>query len=225
MRKLYTVILVLALISLVPYLPQGHSQTPKEPPSQHKNDEDYYYELVGEAAPEIILKGSDGKDYKLSDYLGRTVVLEWFNSRCPLVNIRYDNNLVQQRQKKYAEQGVVWFTVDSTAEGKLGYLNDMEAEKTRQGINNGEVILLLDREGDLARKMRVDIVPYSVVINAEGNIVYMGAMDEISQGRDERGIFIVEEKVNYIETILDALLSGQAVPMVYNTPTGCSLKR
>ncbi|MBI3269476.1 MAG: redoxin domain-containing protein [Planctomycetes bacterium] len=34
---------------------------------------------VGEKAPDFLLRGSDGKDYRLSDYVGKeAVVLAWF---------------------------------------------------------------------------------------------------------------------------------------------------
>jgi len=33
---------------------------------------------VGDMAPDFSLPGSDGKDHKLSDYRGKTVVLAWF---------------------------------------------------------------------------------------------------------------------------------------------------
>ena len=32
----------------------------------------------GDKAPDFALQGSDGKVHKLSDYLGKTVVLAWF---------------------------------------------------------------------------------------------------------------------------------------------------
>ena len=32
----------------------------------------------GDKAPDFSLQGSDGKVHKLSDYLGKTVVLAWF---------------------------------------------------------------------------------------------------------------------------------------------------
>ncbi len=33
---------------------------------------------VGDKAPDFALPGSDGKQHKLSDYRGKTVVLAWF---------------------------------------------------------------------------------------------------------------------------------------------------
>lgn len=33
---------------------------------------------VGDPAPDFALQGSDGKQHRLADYRGRTVVLAWF---------------------------------------------------------------------------------------------------------------------------------------------------
>ncbi|MCB0411259.1 MAG: redoxin domain-containing protein, partial [Bdellovibrionales bacterium] len=36
-------------------------------------------------APDFSAKGQDGKTYKLSEFKGKTVVLEWYNEGCPYV--------------------------------------------------------------------------------------------------------------------------------------------
>ena len=41
--------------------------------------------LVGKPAPEFTLTGTDGAAFTLSEHVGKTVVLEWFNPGCPFV--------------------------------------------------------------------------------------------------------------------------------------------
>ena len=43
---------------------------------------------VGADAPDFVLKGVDGKTYKLSDYRDKLVVLEWVNQDCPYSNYK-----------------------------------------------------------------------------------------------------------------------------------------
>src|SRR6188474_2070890 len=40
---------------------------------------------LGKPAPDFELKDLDSKTVKLSDYKGKTVVLEWFNPDCPVI--------------------------------------------------------------------------------------------------------------------------------------------
>jgi hypothetical protein len=40
---------------------------------------------VGAGAPDISVTDSKGKTHSISQYKGKTVVLEWFNPSCPFV--------------------------------------------------------------------------------------------------------------------------------------------
>jgi hypothetical protein len=46
---------------------------------------------VGEPAPAFTATASDGKTYKLADYRGKYVVLEWHNNGCPYVGKQYNS--------------------------------------------------------------------------------------------------------------------------------------
>ena len=75
-------------------------------------------------APAFELKAASGKTVKLSDYKGKTIVLEWLNHGCPFVRKHYDTNNMQMLQQKYTSKGVVWLSIISSAEGKQGYVNE-----------------------------------------------------------------------------------------------------
>jgi hypothetical protein len=76
---------------------------------------------VGEPAPAFTATASDGKTYKLADYRGKYVVLEWHNNGCPYVGKQYNSGNMQKLQKQWTSRGVVWFTVLSSARGKQGF--------------------------------------------------------------------------------------------------------
>ena len=53
---------------------------------------------VGSAAPDFSLTDSNGKTHSLSQYRGKTVVLEWNNPGCPFVHKHYGaGNMQKQR--------------------------------------------------------------------------------------------------------------------------------
>src|SRR5271170_3776831 len=77
---------------------------------------------VGEPAPQFRAAASDGKTYKLADYHGKYVVLEWHNNGCPYVGKQYNSGNMQKLQKQWTARGVVWLTVISSAPGMEGYV-------------------------------------------------------------------------------------------------------
>ena len=83
--------------------------------------------IIGEKAPDFQAIDSNGASHNLSDFKGKTVVLEWTNHQCPFVKKHYETNNMQSLQKKYTDQGVVWLSVISSADGKQGHLSGDEA--------------------------------------------------------------------------------------------------
>ena len=47
---------------------------------------------VGQAAPDFTLADINGTKHSLSEFKGRTVVLEWVNPECPFVIKHYDKS-------------------------------------------------------------------------------------------------------------------------------------
>src|SRR3982751_6477206 len=90
---------------------------------------------VGSAAPEFSAPDANGKTHSLSEYKGKYVVLEWFNPECPFVKKHYGSDNMQKLQREYTGKGVVWLSIDSSAEGLEGYLNPEQAEKVKSGWN------------------------------------------------------------------------------------------
>src|SRR5580658_3360094 len=81
---------------------------------------------LGEAAPDFTGTASDGRTFHLADYRGKYVVLEWHNNGCPFVRKQYNSGNMQRLQKQWTSQGVVWFTILSSAPGKQGFVSASE---------------------------------------------------------------------------------------------------
>src|SRR5258708_39852001 len=75
---------------------------------------------VGQAAPDFTATASNGKTFRLHDYRGKYVVLEWHNNGCPYVGKHYKSGNMQRLQKQCTGQNVVWFTIISSAPGQQG---------------------------------------------------------------------------------------------------------
>lgn len=158
---------------------------------------------IGKTAPAFELKGADGKTYKLSDYKGKVVVLDWFNKDCPVC--KGAEPLLSATAEKYGKQDIVFLAVDSTkdrkAEDNVAYAKDKKISRP----------ILMDVDGKVGHAYGAKTTPHIYIIDKTGNLVYMG-------GHDNQG------DRNYIAESLDAMLAGKPVPTATTKNYGCSVK-
>src|SRR5690349_15277172 len=84
---------------------------------------------VGQPAPDFTGTDINGKTIKLSDYKGKLVILESYNSDCPYDANHYKTGAMQELQKDMAAKGVVWLVVDSVNKKNFSYRSPAEARK------------------------------------------------------------------------------------------------
>jgi peroxiredoxin len=174
----------------------------------------------GEAAPDFKLKDTDGKTVSLSDFKGKTVVLEWFNPECPFVRAAHTKGSLVGLAKKYTDKGIVWLAINSAAQGKQGF----GPEKSKEGAKKFEMghPVLLDETGATGHAYGATNTPHMFVINKDGKVVYAGAIDNSPDG--EKGEPQGGTLVNYVEQALDALAAGKPVPTAQSKAYGCGVK-
>ena len=115
---------------------------------------------IGKAAPPFTLKDSNGKSHSLADLKGKFVVLEWINPQCPFVKKHYSVGNMQDLQKKYTEKGVVWLTINSSAEGKQGHLTPEMANAEIAEKKAHPTALLLDHSGVVGKAYGAKTTPH-----------------------------------------------------------------
>src|SRR5215472_1130522 len=106
---------------------------------------------LGQPAPAFTAVDAAGKQVSLSQFAGKTVVLEWTNSGCPYVGKHYDSGTMQSLQKKETAEGVVWLTVSSSAPGMQGYFTPATAQKWAAKEHWCGSDILLDPAGKVGR--------------------------------------------------------------------------
>ena len=175
---------------------------------------------IGQPAPEFNLIGHDGEAYRLDDYKGKYVVLEWFNNECPFVEKHYGGNNMQRLQRTYTQKGVVWFSVISSAKGNQGYRDQKGAVETMEKRKAGPTAVLLDPTGKVGRQYGAKTTPHMFVIDPQGQVVYQGAIDDKPSTRKSS----LKGARNYVVEALDAAMKGNEVPVPSTRPYGCSVK-
>jgi alkyl hydroperoxide reductase subunit AhpC len=175
---------------------------------------------VGEAAPEFTATASDGKSYRLSDYRGKYVVLEWHNNGCPYVGKHYKSGNMQRLQKEWTGRGVVWFTVLSSAQGKQGYVTASEENEYLSKMQAAPTAALLDPSGQVGHLYEAKTSPQMIVINPQGVVIYDGAIDD----KPTTDLEDVPGATNYVSLALEQAMAGKQVATTTTRPYGCSVK-
>src|SRR5688572_22568172 len=175
---------------------------------------------VGAAAPDISVTDSKGKTQTISQYKGKTVVLEWFNPGCPFVVKHYGSGNMQKLQEEYTGKGVVWLTIDSSAPGKEGHLTAEQAEKQITEWKMKSSALLLDPDGKAGQAYGAKNTPHMFIISPEGKVIYQGAIDSKPSSKPED----IASSTNYVKVALDESMAGKPVSNASTKPYGCSVK-
>ncbi len=175
---------------------------------------------TGSKAPAFTLTDTNGKSHSLSDFKGKTVVLEWTNHGCPFVKKHYNTNNMQTLQKTYTEKGIVWLSIASSAKGKEGYMTADEWNKKIADSVSMPTAVLLDADGKVGKKFGAKTTPHMFIIDGEGKLVYQGAIDDkASYDKDD-----VPGAKNFVKAALDEILAGKPVSMGTTESYGCSVK-
>ncbi len=180
----------------------------------------YAVPAVDEPAPGFTARSADGDKVSLKDYKGKTVILEWTNAECPFVQKHYGSGNMQALQEKYTRDDVVWLTVVSSAEGKQGYVTPEEAKKLTAERNASPTEFLLDPKGEVGRLYGAKTTPHMYIIDPEGTLRYMGAIDSI-RSADPADI---PKATNYVDQAMVELASGKKVSEAVTQAYGCSVK-
>ncbi|MFG0328453.1 MAG: redoxin domain-containing protein [Phycisphaerales bacterium] len=191
--------------TLAPALADGH--TKGQPETELK---------IGEKAPDFTLTDHTGKSHKLSDYKGKIVVLEWFNPECPFVVYAHGDGPLHDMGNKEMKDGVVWFAINSGAEGEQGTgleKNIRYAKEWEMGYP-----ILFDESGDVGRMYMAKRTPQMYIIDKEGVLRYNGALDNAPMGKKDG------EYKDYLVVALQQVKNGETVSESETKPYGCNVK-
>jgi hypothetical protein len=175
---------------------------------------------VGKPAPDFTAADSNGKTVKLSDFRGKTVVLEWTNDGCPYVKKHYGSGNMQNLQWNAAAKGIVWLTVVSSAPGNQGYVDGAGANELTKSRGAAPAAVLLDPSGAIGHLYDARATPHMFIVNAEGTLVYMGGIDDKADTEQAS----VSGARNYVRAALNEMALGRPISEAVTRPYGCSVK-
>lgn len=175
---------------------------------------------IGQDAPDFSAVDSQGKTQTLSQYKGKTVVLEWHNPECPFVQKHYGAGNLQKQQAAAVADGVVWLTINSAAAGKQGHLDAAAADAYASKVGGKETAYLFDADGKIGHAYGAKTTPHMYVIDSAGTLRYMGGIDSIASTDKED----LAKATQYVPQALAELKAGKPVSVATSEPYGCSVK-
>lgn len=177
---------------------------------------------TGKPAPDFTLSNEAGQAVKLSDYKGKTVVLEWLNEGCPFVQKHYHHSgNLPALQKKYTDKKVVWLSIVSSAEGKQGHwATGEEASAFKAEQKAAMTHILKDADGAVGTAYGAKTTPHMFIVDAKGTLAYQGAIDNkpSTKAKDIAGA------TNWVAQALDEIQAKKPVSVSDTKPYGCSVK-
>jgi peroxiredoxin len=163
---------------------------------------------VNEPAPDFELPDLHGNLYKLSEYRGRIVIVNFWSAECPHSE-RTDRStmacLVQWRGD------VEMLSIAANRNEPIQMVEEAAATRRLPSV-------LIDVEHIVADLYEAVTTPHAFVVDREGILRYRGAVDNVTFRQRKASRFFLEEAV-------EALLEGR-VPELQETPAyGCTIVR
>ena len=176
--------------------------------------------MVGQPAPDFSLTDVTGKTHKLSEYRGKTVVLEWVNPECPFVVKHYGSGNMPSLQKAAVADGVIWLSINSGSAGAQGDFNPGQVTTWMEKTGASPTAYFRDSDGKVGKLYDAKTTPHMFVITSDGTLAYNGAIDSIRSSKAED----ISKATNYVTAALTSVKLGQPVAKTTSEPYGCSVK-
>jgi peroxiredoxin len=135
-----------------------------EKPDASQSSEAGYGLNIGQQAPDFEVQNLEGKPVKLSDYRGKTVVLNFWATWCP--PCRAEMPHMERFHEQYHDDVVVLGMNATTTEASP---NVVEAWVKEWGL---QFPIVLDSQGKVIEAYRINSYPTTYVMDAEGKVIY-----------------------------------------------------
>ncbi|MEE2972604.1 MAG: redoxin domain-containing protein [Planctomycetota bacterium] len=174
---------------------------------------------IGKPAPQFTLKDTNGKSVSLSDFKGKTVVIEWFCPTCPYSGGKSSRSIHSTGQVKQlmadmkkADDNAVYLLIDSST-AKMRMTPDQLIAKDKEIAKARDITapILIDADTKVAAAYGAKTTPHCYVIDGDGVLRYMGAFSDMAE-------------TNYVLKAVTAIKNGSEVSPSQKKPWGCGVK-
>ena len=200
-----------------PAAPPAKAPAQGKPPAPKPDEGKKAYAVGDVVDPALAFIDLEGKPHTLKEYLGKTVVLDFWSIECP-VSKGYEARLTQLAND-YASKGVVFLAVNANS----GEIADDTFAKIKDYVKKEKVpyTILIDKKNVVADRFDAQTTPHVFVIDDKGKLRYAGGVD------DDESFKKTDPKTvkSFVREALDAVLAGKDPAQTTTKPHGCSIKR
>ena len=170
-------------------------------------------------APQFEVPDSQMRKRRLSEFKGKTVVLEWTGASCPYVRAQYESGVMPELQKWATARDVVWLSVVSTHPSRRDYLPPDKIDALHRRRGGAPAALLMDSDGRMGRAYGAVVTPHMFIVDPKGELVYTGAISDnptlsAKEARKSR---------NFVRAALEDLAAGRKIATPSARPFGCTI--
>lgn len=173
---------------------------------------------IGKPAPDFTGTDINGKTVKLSDYAGKIVVIESYNSDCPFCHNHYATGAMQELQADLAAKGVVWLIVDSVAASNFSHRTHEQAQKEWAEFKIKATAWIDDTSGAIGHLYDMKTTPDMYVIAKDGTLAYEGAIDNRPDPDGDP-----RTARNYVREAVNDLIEGKPIEVKETRSYGCGV--
>lgn len=173
---------------------------------------------IGQPAPDFSGTDIYGKTIHLSDYKGKIVVLESYNSDCPFCHNHYASGAMQELQKDLAAKGVVWLIVNSVNPHNSSYRTPEQARAEWTDLKINATDWIDDSSGKIGHLYDMRTTPDMYVIGKDGVLDYQGAIDNRPEPYGDP-----RTAKNYVRAAVDEIIAGKPVTITQTKSYGCGV--
>lgn len=173
---------------------------------------------IGKPAPDFTGTDINGKTVKLSDYAGKIVVIESYNSDCPFCHNHYATGAMQELQADLAAKGVVWLIVDSVAASNFSHRTHEQAQKEWAEFKIKATAWIDDTSGAIGHLYDMKTTPDMYVIAKDGTLAYEGAIDNRPDPDGDP-----RTARNYVREAVNDLIDGKPIEVKETRSYGCGV--
>ena len=167
------------------------------------------------AKKDFRLKDTTGTMRSLADYKDRkAIVLVFVGTTCPIAN-SYVQDLVAM-EKAYRDRGVQFLAVNANSHEAMG-----EVVKHAQEYGYSFPVLKDDKQA-VADMLGAKVTPESFILDAQGNVLYRGRIDDRYASRTKRRPNVTSHD---LKDALEQVLGGKPVTVASQAPFGCQITR